>query len=213
MDSLYQWERDQKLFAIEALHHSDRDDRGKFLLQLIVDDDPVVRGKTALAMEGLPDGTLLEAVDALLDQRETEYRILACELLGSTREADFSDRLTQLLRADDDRVIKAAIEVLDNLDQEPALSLLQDVVNRYRAEWSRPVKRLLNRWHPPATFAIIRELYPSAERSFKVHLLRIAAATNHEEAPDWIRERLENLDPADPFETVILWELGPQDDH
>lgn len=205
MESIYQWDRDDKLYAIEALHHSTDPERGEYLLQLIVDEDPVVRGKTAIAMEDLPDNQLMEAVQALLEQGETEYQILACELMGSTEQTDFSETVKPLLRAGDDRVVKAAIAVLDRLPETEALELLEFVTEEYRSEWSKAIKRLLNRWHPIGVFPVIQSLYTKCDSDLEPDLLRLAALTNHSEAPDWIDERLEELDVTEQKESVIRW--------
>lgn len=205
VEFIYQWDREDKLYAIEALHHSTDPERGEYLLQLIVDEDPVVRGKTAIAMEDLPDEQLLEAVQGLLEQDETEYQILACELLGATEETDFSDTLEPLLHAEDDRVVKAAIAVLDQLPDEKTLELLNPLVERYRTEWSKAVKRLLNRWHPTESFPVIQSLYTDVDAGFRPDLLRLAALTDHTEAPDWIDEQLEELDVTDQKESVVRW--------
>ncbi|MFB6346545.1 MAG: HEAT repeat domain-containing protein [bacterium] len=207
MDSIYKWDREDKLYAIEALHHSDQPDRNQYLLQLIVDDDPVVRGKTALAMEDLDDDTLMEAVGALLDQDETEYRILACELLGSTENADYSETLKPLLEADDDRVVRSAIAVLDNLPKQRGLQLLDSVIKTYKAEWSKAVKRLLNRWHPTEVFPRIKSLYPVVDPEFRTQLLRLAAVSGHPDVEDWVLSTLEDLEPSDAKKTVVRWLL------
>lgn len=205
MESIYQWDRDDKLYAIEALHHSDDPARGEYLLQLIVDDDPVVRGKTALAMEDLDDTKLLQAVEALLDQDATEYKILACELLGSTDRTEFSDTIKPLLESNDVRVVRAAIAVLDNLPDETTRNLLESIADNYNEEWSKAIKRLLNRWHPPESFPIIRTLYPQAQPAFRAQLLRLAASTGHPDAPGWIDESLKNIDISDEKTSVIRW--------
>lgn len=205
MESIYSWDRDDKLFAIEALHHSDDPERGEYLLQLIVDEDPVVRGKTAIAMEDLPDEQLLDAVQGLLEQGETEYEILACELLGSTEDTDFSDTIRPLLQAEDDRVVKAAIAVLDRLPDQKAIELLESVVQQYRSDWSKAIKRLLNRWHPMRVFPVVQSLYAEGDSDFRPDLLRLAALTGHPEATDWIENNLDELDVSDEKESVIRW--------
>lgn len=205
MDSIYRWDREDKLFAIEALHHSTDPERGDYLLQLIVDEDPVVRGKTAIAMEDLPDERILEAVQGLLDQGDTEYQILACELLGSTEETDFSETLEPLLSAEDDRVVKAAIAVLDQLPNEKTVEFLESLVEEYRSEWSRAFKRLFNRWHPPEVFPLVKKLFPRVGSEFREDLLRLAALTDHPDMPDWVDQRLDDLELTGEKESVIRW--------
>jgi HEAT repeat protein len=208
MENLYQWNRDDKLFAIRAMENAERND-AQYLLQLIVDDDPVVRGKAALAMENCTDETLMEAVDTLLEQDESETTILACELLGFTDSVDFTGKLRPLLTASDDRVVRSAIEVSDQLPEQEAIDLLKELVSRYDENWSKSLKRVLGRFDSPDLLDVLQPLYQRVDNTFRVELLGIGATLGTEEAWNWVTEKLETIEVSKSKRTVIQWLMTP----
>lgn len=205
MENIYRWNRDDKLFAIRGLQASQSPERTRYLLQLVIDDDPVVRGKAALALQNCGDEVLLEAADGLLEQQEAGTTILACEILGFTENVDFSDRIDPLLQSEDDRVVRSAIEILDELPKESMLELLEQVIVNYDPAWSKAVFRLLGRLHDPNLFPLLEELFENVESENKASVLRSAARIVSEDE----RERFENLrsgvELSDEREDFLEW--------
>ncbi len=207
MDELYKWDRDDQLFAIRAFKNSNRSDKGQYLLQLIVDEDPVVRGKAALAMRDCKDSTLMEAVDGLLELDQNETTILACELLGFTDEVNFSDKLGPILQSSDDRVVRSAIETLDKLPDEETIELLHVVTKKYDDSWSKSIKRVLPRINSPELLDVIQRLYDRVDKAFQVELLQIGATLDSREAIVWVNRGLDETEMSKPKKTVIRWLL------
>lgn len=205
MDKVYTWDRDDKLFAIQVLKNVDDPARNRYLLQLIVDDDPVVRGKAALAMKSSPDEVLLEAVDGLLEQDQSETTILACELLNFTKEVDFSDRVEPILRSSDPRVVRSAIETLPSLPNHRSVSLLEGLVEDYDPEWKKSLTRVLPKIRTPELSSILETLYPQVDDIFKARLLVIGANLGHENTTEWVQKQLGKLPVSDSKKTVIEW--------
>lgn len=205
MKNLHDWNREDKLFAIGGLSESRNDNRGSYLLQLVVDDDPVVRGKAALAMQGCGDELILRGADVLLGEDEVEKTILACELLGFTEEADFTERVEPLLDAEDDRVVRSAIEILDNLPENPMEHLLNRVVDQYNEAWWKSISRLLGRLRIPGILSVLQRLASRVDNEKRLHLLRIAARVGGTDAADWIDEELRGLECSDEKRAVIEW--------
>jgi hypothetical protein len=205
MENIYQWDRDDKLFAIQGLKASSSAERGDYLLQLVIDDDPVVRGKAALALQDCGDDVLLEAADALLDQNEDETTILACEILGFTENVDFSDRVESLLESGDDRVVRSVIEILDELPENRTLELLQAVVRNYEEAWSKAIFRLLNRLRSSKLSTLLEELFATVEDENRVTVLRVAARIADEDDREWFDQLRSEVSLNDEKEAFLEW--------
>jgi HEAT repeat protein len=172
-----------------------------------MDDDPVVRGKAALALESCEDEVLKEGAEALLDQPEVEKNILACEILGFTRDLDFSDKLPSLLQHEDDRVVRSAIEIIPNLPVESAIPLLENTVDRYNENWKKALKRALSRIKNPEILSILERLFQQVDNNFKRTLVRIAAGLGTEESRNWVGTTMDSINLSEPQESVINWLL------
>lgn len=205
MENLHDWDRGDKLFAIRALSESRDEERGSYLLQLVLDEDPVVRGKAALAMQDCEDEVILRGADVLLDENEVEKTILACELLGFTEDVDFTDRVEPLLDAEDDRVVRSVIEILDNLPENATQRLLKRVVDQYRDAWRKSLLRLLGRMRTPGILSVLQQLADRVDNDGRLQLLRVAARVGEPEAADWIEEQFRSLEASDEKRAVIDW--------
>lgn len=205
MKNLHDWNREDKLFAIRALSESRDDDRGSYLQQLVIDDDPVVRGKAALALQDCGDEIILRGADVLLEEAEVEKSILACELLGFTEETDFTERVEPLLNAEDDRVVRSVIEILGNLPEKSMKRLLNRVVDQYRDAWWKSLLRLLGRVRTRSILSVLQRLSSRVDNEKRLHLLRIAARVGSTDAADWIDEELRSLDCSEQKRAVIEW--------
>lgn len=205
MENLHDWDREDKLFVIRALSESRDEERSSYLLQLVLDEDPVIRGKAALAMQNLGDEDILRGADVLLDEDEVEKTILACELLGFTEDVDFTDRVEPLLDAEDDRVVRSVIEILDNLPEKATKRLLERVVDQYRDAWRKSLLRLLGRMRPPGILSVLQRLASCVDNEGRLQLLRVAARVGGPEAADWIEKELRSLEVSDEKRAVIDW--------
>lgn len=208
MENIHQWDRDEKLFAIQVLRDAGHLGRGKPLLRLVVSDDPVVRGKAALALRGCADDVLLEAADTLLEQRRANTSILALEILGFTRDVDYADRLGELLGDADDRVVKAAIESMGGLEPRRARPLLEEVLDRYQPDWDRALRRTLARLGDPQLLPVLKKWFRRAEPDRQPTILGLAAGMEDEDAREWVRSRTAAFEEDDPRIGVIHWVLG-----
>ncbi len=207
LDELYRWDRDDKLFAIRALKQAEPERRGPLIAQLVVDDDPVVRGKAALALEGCGDELLLEAARTLVDQRSPETSILAAELLSFLTEAEPEDLLARLIRDGDERVVKAALGALDALPAERMLGLLQEVLERYGSTFDAALERLLSRAGEPALLPALKTWYRRAEPPVRTVALCIGTGWGAE-ARDWILDRLQADEIPEQRRELVRWLLG-----
>lgn len=206
LEELYRWDRDDKLFAIRALKQASPVRRGPLLGQLVVDDDPVVRGKAAMALEDCGDEVLLEAAGTLADQNSPETSILAAELLDSLEEAEPEELLDGLVRDEDDRVVKAAIGALEVLPAEGRLKLLQDVLERYDPTFDTALERLLTRSGEAALLPALKRWYRRAAPPVSTVALCIATGWD-EEARAWVRTRLDEDELPEARRALLGWLL------
>lgn len=212
MNDIYQWSRADKLFAIEGFKQLPSGAKCRPLLQLVVDDDPVVRGKAALALQECEDPVLVEAADALIDQDRPEMSILALEILASTEGVDFSDRLKRLLERGETRVMKTAIEAIRHLPPVSASDLLERVMEQYRADYDRALSRLTQRWNHPVLEPTLKLWYQNADAEQKPAILRHAAALPSRSASEWVRQTLGDSDLNDQQRSLIRWILKQTSD-
>lgn len=210
LEELYRRDRDDKLFAIRALKQTDPERRGPLLGQLVVDDDPVVRGKAAMALKDCGDEILLEAAGTLADQNSPETSILAAELLGSLEEAEPDELLGRLVRDGDERVVKAAIGALAVLSPERMRELLQDVLERYDATFDTALERLLTRTGQPVLLPVLKEWHGRAAPPVSTVALCMATGWG-EEARTWVRTRLEEDDLPEERRQLVRWLLEEND--
>lgn len=189
--NIEKWDREAKLFAIRGLTQIGAKREHGLLLKLITDPDPVVRGKSALAMEEASDELIKTAVDQLLEVSDPNYTILALELLDMTREIDYTDVLFSLLGDSDPRVIKSAIASLANLPVNKMISVLNSILARYQAQYNEALTRLFIEKNHPELFPVLKEWYDKVEtHEQRLNVLRIGACLPLKQAKEWCRKQI-----------------------
>ncbi|MFB6357109.1 MAG: HEAT repeat domain-containing protein [bacterium] len=207
LTNLERWSRETKLFAIQGLRQLPPEERAPLLLRLITADDPVIRGKTALALDGCSDDTLLDAVDRLLDVDDPTYDILACELLTLTENTDFSERLEPLLNHEEPRVVKSAIEALGNCSLDCFLDLSDEFLDSYDPEYSMAIERVVVSINDPRLLTFLQNWYEVETPGQKIRPLRLIAGLPSAEARKWVSEHLDSTQGSSHKKSFVRWLL------
>lgn len=210
VEELYSWDREDKLFAIRALKQVPPERRARLLKTLVVDDDPVVRGKAALALKGGPEDVIMDVARTLIEQQSPETSILAAELLGFIEATDAAEPLETLIRSEDDRVAKAALGSLDGLPPETILELLDVALDRYRPAFDTALERFMTRAGRARFLPVLKQWYDRTGEEQKPIILCMAAGWD-DEARSWVRERITALELTDRQETLLQWILEPDE--
>jgi HEAT repeat protein len=201
------WSREDKLFLLKGLRQLEPPERNNLLLDLVTDEDPVVRGKCAQLLEDSTADHKLRAADQLLQLDTAETTILALEILGSLEDSDVSERLIPLVDHDDKRVRTTLIDTIPSLPLNAALELLSRLLDAYDPELDRALVRTTSRINHPEMLPLLERWYDMTPDGGEA-VLRTAAALDDPRAHEWVRGALSETDTTSKRTSVIEWLLG-----